>query len=216
MLVRVGDVFARNPTAHFAERTSKEPLMRSALLNLLDESNQALRHAAEPIIGNDTAQPTDEWLAGLHSRVAPLLATLNALTELASRLPDNALDDWSDAHRLIFGRWLAAHFPNEGSAGTIALGDAWQEGLQVGLCANVMRPPVAYATEGSEERISTRAHSLLIIAADVIEYYLIPGARHPGPFVALVGDMRKVISRTTVVSRVDNAVRQETITAGSQ
>lgn len=215
MLVRVGDVFAR-PPAHFAERSTKEPLMRSALLDLLDESAQALRHAAEPIIGNDAAQPTDEWLAGLRSRVGPLLDRLNALTELASLLPANALDDWSDEHRLFFGEWLTAHFPNEASAGTIALGDAWQEGLRVGLCANGMRPPVVYATEDSEERMSSHAHSLLVIAADVIEYYLIPGARHPAPFVALAGDMHKVISQTTAVSRADKAVGQKKTMAGSQ
>lgn len=181
--------------------------MKSVLLDLLNESAQALRYAAQPFVAGDAAPPTDEWLARLQGRIGPLPDRLNTLTQLASRLPACALDDWSDAHRIFFGEWLTAHFPNEGSAGVIALGDAWQEGLRAGLCANATKPRTTSATGGIEGQMSIRTHSLLIIAADVIEHYLIPAEPDPAPFVALVADMRMVIGQTTVASRVGEAIR---------
>lgn len=42
---------------------------------------------------------------------------------------------WSQAEQLAFSEWLSREYPNEHSAGTIALGDAWQEGKRFGIAA---------------------------------------------------------------------------------
>ncbi|WP_176060303.1 hypothetical protein [Paraburkholderia sp. BCC1876] len=81
--------------------------------------------------------PSDELatvlgLAGrLHTRVTALL-------DLVNSAPGEALTGWTDAHRQFFREWLRKTFPNEASAATLALGDAWIDGLRVGASVGLI------------------------------------------------------------------------------
>ncbi|WGS55069.1 hypothetical protein LFL96_36955 (plasmid) [Paraburkholderia sp. D15] len=82
--------------------------------------------------------PSDE-LATVLGLAGRLRTRVNALLDLVHAAPGETLTGWTDAHRQFFREWLRKTFPNEAGAATIALGDAWMDGLRVGASVGVVR-----------------------------------------------------------------------------
>jgi len=104
------------------------PILRLALLDALKLAS----YAGTPVIQRETP-PDDAWITDPRRRADNLYRPLKeALDQLAAVEANGEPGEWSPVEQAFFGQWLNRTYPNEASAGTIALGDAWKEGNRVG------------------------------------------------------------------------------------
>ncbi|MFM0046069.1 hypothetical protein [Paraburkholderia sediminicola] len=71
---------------------------------------------------------SQDALTSIRERASSLQARVNALLGLVDGACREALTGWTDSHRQLFGEWCRKIYPNEASAGTIALGETWMDG----------------------------------------------------------------------------------------
>jgi hypothetical protein len=105
--------------------------MLSILRSVLQDALRLAKVAGTPLL--PSTRPTDDEQVAMRRLAAPLAFRLReAIDHLNAVQTPDGTTGWNDVERALFGQWLARHFPNEASAGTIALGDAWKEGQRVG------------------------------------------------------------------------------------
>jgi hypothetical protein len=97
----------------------------------------ATQLATPPFVEAGRHNDTRSWLLDLRERLIGVLADIDrAVVEVPGPgLHTGDEERWSQAEQLAFSEWLSREYPNEHSAGTIALGDAWQEGKRFGIAA---------------------------------------------------------------------------------
>lgn len=111
--------------------------MKIFLQDTLQQVADLTMHAEAQLSGGNKPD------AGLPDQLSKLNVRLTAVLELVDHIPAGTLSGWTDAHRLFFGEWLRQHYPNEASAGTIALGEAWMDGLRVGASLGLVNNDAA-------------------------------------------------------------------------
>lgn len=105
----------------------------------------------DPQPHHELSSVSQDALTSIRGRTANLQARVSALLELVNGASPGVLADWTDAHRQLFGQWCRANYPNEASAGMIALGEAWMDGLRVGASVALVatEPLTGDATSGT-------------------------------------------------------------------
>jgi hypothetical protein len=97
------------------------------------------RYAALPFVEVGKHNDTRPWLLDLRERLISVLADIDRAVGELPNLQTGEAEHWSQPEQLAFSEWLSRKYPNEHSAGTIALGDAWQEGKRFGIAAASMQ-----------------------------------------------------------------------------
>ncbi|SIO72846.1 hypothetical protein SAMN05444172_9333 [Burkholderia sp. GAS332] len=110
-----------------------------------------LAMSAGPHSDSDLSSTSQDALTSIRERAKSLRARVSALLDLVDGPHREAITGWTDSHRQLFGEWCRKNYPNEASAGTIALGDAWMDGLLVGasVALVVSDPAMGDATPGT-------------------------------------------------------------------
>jgi cell division septation protein DedD len=93
------------------------------------------RYAALPFVEAGKHNDTRPWLLDLRERLIGVLADIDRAVVEVPGLHTGDEQRWSQAEQLAFSEWLSREYPNEHSAGAIALGDAWQEGKRYGIAS---------------------------------------------------------------------------------
>ncbi|MFC0403163.1 hypothetical protein [Paraburkholderia rhizosphaerae] len=105
--------------------------MLSILRTALQDALRLAKIAGTPLL--PSAPATEDEQVALRKFADPLAFRLReAIDHLNAVQTHDGTPGWNDVERALFGQWLSSNFPNEASAGTIALGDAWKEGVRVG------------------------------------------------------------------------------------
>jgi hypothetical protein len=105
--------------------------MLTTICQVLQKTLDLNRYAALPFVTTGAHNGTDQWLQGFRERLVVLLEMVDrAKAELGTPIAGPQAD-WTDAERTLFGEFLARNYPNEATAGMIALGDAWKDGIRV-------------------------------------------------------------------------------------
>ncbi|MBU6486234.1 MAG: hypothetical protein KGQ57_00225 [Burkholderiales bacterium] len=107
--------------------------MLTTVCRVLQKTLDLNRYASLPFVMTGQSNGTEQWLQGLRERLLALLAHVDRATAELASPPAETSQEWTNAERALFGEFLAHNYPNEASAGVIALGDAWKDGLQVGV-----------------------------------------------------------------------------------
>ncbi|TDN59064.1 hypothetical protein [Paraburkholderia sp. BL10I2N1] len=104
------------------------PILRLVLQDALKLTS----YAGTPVIQRQTP-PDDAWIADLRRRADNLYRPLKeALDHLAAVDTNAEPTGWTPIEQALFSQWMNRTYPNEASAGTIALGEAWKEGNRIG------------------------------------------------------------------------------------
>jgi hypothetical protein len=93
------------------------------------------RYAALPFVEAGKHNDTRPWLLDLRERLIGVLGDIDRAVVEVPSLHTGDEERWSQAEQLAFSEWLFRKYPNEHSAGAIALGDAWQEGKRFGIAS---------------------------------------------------------------------------------
>ncbi|MFL9995265.1 hypothetical protein PQR34_32290 [Paraburkholderia sediminicola] len=107
--------------------------------------------SAVPHSDSDVSSTSQEALTSIRERAKSLRARVSALLDLIDGPHREAITGWTDSHRQLFGEWCRKSYPNEASAGMIALGEAWMDGLLVGASVALVEsaPATDDATSGT-------------------------------------------------------------------
>jgi hypothetical protein len=108
------------------------PTLTSRILQKMLDVN---RYTGLPFVEAGRHNDSRPWLLDLRERLIGVLADIDRAVVEVPGLHTGDEERWSQAEQLAFGEWLSREYPNEPSAGTIALGDAWQEGKRFGIAA---------------------------------------------------------------------------------
>jgi hypothetical protein len=105
--------------------------MLSILRSVLQDALRLAKVAGTPLL--PPGSTTDDQHATVRRLADPLAFRLReAIDHLNAVQTHDGTPGWNDVERALFGQWLARHYPNEASSGTIALGEAWKEGVRIG------------------------------------------------------------------------------------
>ncbi|MFL9886792.1 hypothetical protein PQR66_27385 [Paraburkholderia agricolaris] len=107
--------------------------------------------SAGPHSDSDVSSTSQDALTSIRERAKSLRARVSALLDLIDGPHREAITGWTDSHRQLFGEWCRKTYPNEASAGTIALGEACMDGLLVStsVALVVSDPATGDATPGT-------------------------------------------------------------------
>ena len=117
--------------------------MLTKISRLLQRTLELNRYAALPFVMNGEHDGTDQWMLGLRERLLDLVNEVDRARAELNSVDSEAQSNWTDGERALFGEFLARNYPNEASAGVIALGDAWKDGLRIGSEAKAPERPAS-------------------------------------------------------------------------